>query len=74
MNVVKRALNLLVLITFLLDALTSRTLHTRIVALIQAGDVKPTPEEELSRYPAKTGDVGALTPDDFASVPLMVIK
>jgi alpha-amylase/alpha-mannosidase (GH57 family) len=48
--------------------------HTRIIDLIQASDVKPAQEEELSQYPAKTGDVGALTPDDFAIVPLIVAK
>ncbi len=45
--------------------------HTRIIDLVQPAGAKPTQEEALSKYPAATGDIGALTPDDFAIVPLL---
>ena len=45
--------------------------HTRIIDFVQAGDVKPTQEEALSQYPAAAGDIGQLTPDDFALIPLL---
>jgi carbohydrate-binding DOMON domain-containing protein len=48
--------------------------HTRIVDLIQAQGATPTQEGGLSKYPAATGDPGALTPDDFPIVPLLVVK
>ena len=43
--------------------------HTRIIDLVQAADVTPTQEEALSNYPAATGDIDQLTPDDFAIIP-----
>jgi alpha-amylase/alpha-mannosidase (GH57 family) len=45
--------------------------HTRIIDLVQAAGATPTQEEALSKYPAATGDIGQLTPDDFGSVPLL---
>jgi hypothetical protein len=48
--------------------------HTRIVDLIQAKDVAPSQEEMLSTYPAATGDIGQLTPEDFGKVPLLIAK
>ena len=45
--------------------------HTRIIDFVQAADAKPTQEEALSNYPAATGDIGQLTPDDFAIIPLL---
>jgi alpha-amylase/alpha-mannosidase (GH57 family) len=45
--------------------------HTRIIDFVQAADVTPTQEETLSTYPAAAGDIGQLTPDDFAIIPLL---
>jgi hypothetical protein len=33
--------------------------------------VTPAQEDALSSYPASTGDIGQLTPDDFAIIPLL---
>jgi hypothetical protein len=48
--------------------------HTRLIDFAQAASVKPTQEEALSAYPAATGDIGQLTPDDFGAVPLLPAK
>ena len=45
--------------------------HTRIIDFVQAAGAKPTQEEALSHYPAAAGDIGQLTPDDFAIIPLL---
>jgi hypothetical protein len=45
--------------------------HTRIIDFAQAADVTPTQEDALSSYPASMGDIGQLTPDDFAIIPLL---
>jgi hypothetical protein len=48
--------------------------HTRIIDYAQAADVTPAQEEALSRYPASTGDIGQLTSDDFALIPLLTAQ
>jgi carbohydrate-binding DOMON domain-containing protein len=45
--------------------------HTRIIDFVQAADARPTQEEALSKYPVATSDIGQLTPDDFAIIPLL---
>jgi carbohydrate-binding DOMON domain-containing protein len=49
--------------------------HTRIVDLAWPTDASPTQEEMLSDYPSfETGDVDALSPDDFAQLPMLRVK
>jgi carbohydrate-binding DOMON domain-containing protein len=48
------------------------TNHTRIIDL--AWDSTPAQEEILSTYPSQTADVATLSADDFAQIPLLVVK
>ncbi len=50
----------------------SDTNHTRIMDLAWPGDASPTQAEILSTYPpSQETDMDALSPDDFAQVPVM---
>ncbi len=46
------------------------TNHTRIIDLVFSGDQA----EVLGAYPASQESVGELGPDDFAQVPLLLVK
>jgi hypothetical protein len=46
------------------------TNHTRIIDLVFSGDQA----EALGTYPASQESVGKLGPDDFAQVPLLLVK
>ena len=45
--------------------------HTRIIDLAWPADAVPAQAEILSAYEGKTGDIAALTADDFAQIPLL---
>ena len=48
------------------------TNHTRILDVAWPAEVAPTQEQFLSAYPAsKATAMDALTPDDFAQVPML---
>ena len=52
----------------------SDTNHTRIIDLAYPADFSPTQEEALSTYPAsQESDMDALTADDFAQLPMLLV-
>lgn len=50
----------------------SDTNHTRIIDL--AWDAAPAQEEILGAYPSSMAEIATLTADDFAQIPLLVVK
>ncbi len=48
--------------------------HTRIIDLAWPAEASPTQAEILSAYEGKTGSLEALTADDFAQIPLLLVK
>ena len=48
--------------------------HTRIIDLVWSAEDTPTQEEILGTYPSSAGRIETLGADDFAQIPLLLVK
>ncbi|MBP8997951.1 MAG: hypothetical protein KBG10_06665, partial [Anaerolineaceae bacterium] len=48
--------------------------HTRIIDLVWSAEDTPTQEEILGTYPSSAGPIETLGADDFAQIPLLLVK